>query len=257
MLQEKNQKVIIRFSFFMIVWIIIVMFIYHLNSDNSGRNLISLFAAFIMLPTYITNIIQNINNLNLFDSNYFWSFHLGSNISWIILFWLFAGLYFSLILTLLSGNNERIKNKIWIFHFCFFTYALILKAVQIYFSNPQDPNYKIVLGSDNIMPFLGHFIVIATNIFILTRIKKEVDLEFLKDTIEKYVFLFSEYLLTLLIALTMYNFLLSPSATMIDRISVPLGIFLYGFFIFLCIKLIQINYKMVFKYLNQFYNRKR
>ncbi len=148
---KKNQETIIRFGFFLIIWIIIilflVLFINPIFSDaKSGRGFPHLLWVFLMFPALITNIIQNIDNLNLFDSSYFWTFNLGSNNLWIVSFYLFAGIYFSIILTLLSGDNERIKNIIWKFHFVFFTYAIILLAVHDYIRYREDPTRDVVIG---------------------------------------------------------------------------------------------------------------
>ncbi|MCX9025193.1 MAG: hypothetical protein OIN85_03740 [Candidatus Methanoperedens sp.] len=263
MVKKINQHPLIRFGFFVIVWIFIYFLIGVLNpifgydKNNNGQGLLSIFWIIILFPVFIKNIIQNIHNLNLIDSNYFWSLGFGGNILWGILFWIFACLYFAFILTLLSGDNERIKNKILQFHFGLLTYALFLGAIDFYFKNPQDPKYTITIARGNLLGFLSIFVDVAINVYILTRIKKEIDFEFLKNTIEKYLFTISEFLLTLFIALIFYNYLLSPDASLIDRVSYPLQFLVLGFFLFLCIQLIRNNYKIIFKYLNYFHNRQR
>lgn len=244
MLKKIGQKTLIRFGFFLIIWWIIFFVTSIFNSRifgyNSKQNLFNLFVVFLMFPNYIIHIIQNIDKLNLFDAYYFWG-GLDSR-SWSLFFWVLAGLYFSLVLTLLRGDNDRIKNKIMHFHFWFFTYALILRTVLDYFRNPQDPNFTITIGSNNLLVVLGDFSVIATNIYILTRIKKEVDIKFLKNTIKKYIFTISELLIVLYITLTFYNYLLSPDASMIDHVSYRLDFLFFGFFLFLCLQLIRIRF---------------
>ncbi len=247
MTRKINQETIIMFGFFVIVWILIRFIILIFDpiisfGYNSKPTLAWIFWIFLMLPAYITNIITNIDKLNLFDSNYFWSVHPASNILFAF-FWLFGCLYFSSILTLLSGDNERIKNIIWKFHFCFFTYALTLESVRFYFRYREDPNVEIVMGSGNLLVLLGYFIFVATNIYILTRIKKNVNFEFLKIAIKKYVFLISEFLLVLFVALIFNDYLLSPDANVIDRVTVPLEVSFIGFFFFLGIQLIRIRFK--------------
>lgn len=242
MVKKISQETLTRFGFFGIIWVIICFFINIFNpifgyGPNSEQNLTILFWVFLMFPAYITNIIQNIDKLNLLDYSYLWGFHL--NGLWVVFFWLFAGLYFSSILTLLSGDNEKIKNLIWKFHFGFFTIALILKAVHGYFGFPDRP----VIGSNNFMMFLSNTILIVINIYILTRIKKEVNYEFLKNTIKQYFFTISELLLALFVAFAFYNYSLSSDASGIDRISVPLVYLFGGFFFFLCLRLIRIRFK--------------
>lgn len=250
MVKKIGQETLKRFGFFFIFWIII-LFLYNILNPIFGfgdkENLLLIFWVFLMFPGYVANIIQNIDKLNLFDGDYFWSLHL--SYIYFIIFWLFAGLYISFILTLLSGHNEKTKNIIWKFHFCFFTYALILLLVHVSFFN--------VIGSNNLPLLIRNFVFVATYIYILTRIKKEVDFEFLRNTIEKYVFTIFELLLTLFVAFAFYDFLLSPDASMIDRVSVPLDYLLVGFLFFLYIQLFRTNYKTIFKYIGNFRNRKR
>lgn len=240
------RKTINRFVFFIIIWFCIFFFtlIYDpIFGNNNERGLFSIFSIIIRFPVFITNILQNINTLNSIDMNYFWHFNLGTNILWRVLFWLFACLYFSLTLTLLYGDNERIKNIILKLHLGFFTIVFISEAVQMYLSNPQDPKFIITIGPDNFVVLLGHIINITIYLYILTRIKKEVDLKFLKNTFKNYLFTITEVLLSLFIGLTFYKYIKASDASKISYISYLLGFVLYGFFIFLLIQLFRIRFK--------------
>lgn len=244
MINKINVEIIkyyfIRFRFisFLIIWIILMYFSFN---KVFFRIWALLFWPLIMFPIYIINIIQNLDKLNLFNSNYFWSYHPESNIIWTIFFIVFGGLYSSAILTLLSGSNDKIKKRIWTFLFLFLLISLIFKAHYYYLRYKEDPNIDITIGSDNLLPVLSEIIVIVSCIYCLSHINKKVNLELIKKTFKKYVFIIFEFLLVLFVALIFRRFLLSSDANIIDRIATPLSIFVFGFFFFLILELIH-NY---------------
>jgi len=69
MVKKIGQDTLIRFGFFSVIWISYLFLVVVFNpilipKTDSKFSLMNLFTVFLMFPSYITNIIQNIDKLD-------------------------------------------------------------------------------------------------------------------------------------------------------------------------------------------------
>lgn len=223
-----------KFLFLFLAWILVMMIISEINTRFNDWSY--LLRPIVMPIAYTINILSNVNKSNLFASNHFWGLNIGSQF-WSDAFLILGATYFSLISTLLSGKNERVKKGILWVLFIFFLLSLISRSYYDYYLELGSSSGFTTMGGTWYI-HLGEFSVIVTCGFILNYIVK-FDLKFIFTTSIKYIHTILELLLIYFFGLIFLNINLAPDATTIDRWYFRIFIFVVTLFFFLILELSQ------------------
>lgn len=198
-----------------------------------------LFVPLMLPPTYIINILKNLDKLDLLDGKYFFVIDVNYSFFWMVFLSFLAATFFSVTVYLLTEGNDKTKKIILYSLFIFFTVSLVFKSYA-YFSI-HDSSGIIMAGENNLKIFLTDITIISVCIIILTHINKKVNLGFLRKKFIKYSFMVLEIFLTLFIGLIFIKINLAVDAGIINLILLPISVIAFGFFFFLILELFQ-NY---------------
>lgn len=232
----KEHSIRYRFIFLFFIGIILI-FIYGII-NTIAPTWTFLFAPLVLPPTYIINILQNLDKLNLFDGKYFFIVNVNFSLFWRVFFLILSATFFSTVVTLLSGRNDKVKKITLYSLFLFFLVSLIFKSYA-YFSKHNSSG--LLMTGDGTKIFLTDLTLTFLCIVILTRINKKINLRFLRKMFIKYSFTILKIFLALFIGLIFLKINLVAGLNTINLFVLPLSVITIGFFFFLILELIQ-NY---------------
>lgn len=235
--KEKYKHYIFEYRLILFLFVGIIISLSYFETNQYNLVLSSIFRPIVMFPIYIINIMQNWDNLNLFDSGYFWELNIVQNPSLCNVFLILIITFFSVTLTLLTGENEKTKKIILYFLFIFFSFSLILKGHSQYleFKSAQ----TITMGSGNVGIIISYLSIIFTNLLILTKINNKVNLKCLLEIFIKYFLTILEIFIALFIGMIFTQIKLAPDVNILNRFVFPLSVIGFGFFFFLILELIK------------------
>ena len=221
-----------RFIFFLVLGGI-VMWLYFLIAAYFPI-LIFLIWPFVMLPAYLLNIFQNLNNLNFLNHKYFWTTTLDIGGYWNIVFVIIGILCISIIFTLLTSKREKIRKITLYSLLIFFSLGLLVKCIEYYF---RYKNAISITFGDSLMILLGELSVVFTSFYILYLINNKFNLKYDLIISLKFSFTFLEILLAIFVGLILIERKIWEETAIINLYVLPLFILGAGFFFFLILEL--------------------
>ncbi|MCK4795807.1 MAG: hypothetical protein KAT05_00420 [Spirochaetes bacterium] len=182
---------------------------------------------------YVTNVLQNLNNLTLLNLEHF--DYLGEMESPSLFILLVAYIYVSV--NIFWRNYE--KGKIWILRLLLGTYVLYLFSSGYYEYSKLSLFNEINMGSSNVTFLISRMVIIFIGVYIITILYKDMDYKKIYQIFLKYIFNIFEIMLALFFAITFTKVNLTPDANIVDLYAIPIFIFGLSFFFFIIIKLLK------------------
>ena len=197
-----------------------------------------LLSPFIIVPLYLTNLLKNFPNLDILDSNNFWSYDYTNNPLGGVGFMIIGGIFSLIIFKLLSSKKNKNQNEVFWFLFLFYTIGILAKALPGLWGDLQETiNIDVGVGKGNLDILLTTLTMIFATLFILSKINKKINPKFILTEFLKFIFMIFEVLLMLFIGLIFLKTHLATGANLIDNVS---RVLIYLFLIFLIFLLTEI-----------------
>lgn len=180
-------------------------------------------------PTEVLSIVLN------HDYYYFgWAPEMpGDPIVWV--YSIAGGIFFSYLITILTGKNEKIKKATLMILFIFYSINLIIHALQAFlFIYPVE---SVTIIADSSAPVITDLVLIITNLTILLYFNKRF--RYLSTTLVKYIFTIIEIGLALFVGLALKDIYLSEGLDPFNLYLLPAWIIIMGFFLFVLLEMIK------------------
>ena len=188
---------------------------------------------YIMPVIYVTNVLQNLNNLTLFNLEYFDYFGEMESASLFIL----LGTYIYISIIVFLKNYE--KGKMWVLRLLLGTYVLYLFSSGYYEYSKLSLFNEINMGSGNVTFLMSRMLIIFIGLYIITILYKDMDYKKIYKIFLKYIFNIFEIILALFFVITFKKVNLTPDANIVDLYTIPAFVFGLSFFFFIIIKLLK------------------
>jgi hypothetical protein len=148
-------------------------------------------------------------------------------------FIIFEAFLIMIVFTGLTGKNKR---KIFFFLFSIYSiilfWAIIITFILFY-------NKQVFIGSNNLIYFLNFLISFLVEIFLLTKLNKNINWKYLIKTFSTFVIFILEIILTLFVGFSFVIKTQLSGSTLTDNILTSLFPLLLSFLIFLFLELFK------------------
>lgn len=229
----KDKVKIYSLNIFLFILSIVLIYVFKLILLKSTLLWNLVIMPYIMPVIYVTNVLQNLNNLTLLNLEHF--DYLGEMESPSLFILLVAYIYVSV--NIFWRNYE--KGKIWILRLLLGTYVLYLFSSGYYEYSKLSLFNEINMGSSNVTFLISRMVIIFIGVYIITILYKDMDYKKIYQIFLKYIFNIFEIMLALFFAITFTKVNLTPDANIVDLYAIPIFIFGLSFFFFIIIKLLK------------------